>query len=34
MMDIYVAHNPQLNGAIGAALLANNSNKLRSEKCA
>ena len=26
MMDIYVAKNPQLNGAIGAALLGRNSN--------
>ena len=26
MMDIYVAENPQLNGAIGAALLGRNSN--------
>jgi predicted CoA-substrate-specific enzyme activase len=26
MMDIYVAENPQLNGAIGAALLGKNSN--------
>ena len=27
MMDIYVEKNPQLNGAIGAALLARNSNR-------
>ncbi|MDO9529363.1 MAG: acyl-CoA dehydratase activase [Syntrophales bacterium] len=34
MMDVYVAYNPQLNGAIGAALLAGNSDKPWSEKCA
>jgi len=30
-MDVYVACNPQLNGAIGAALIAGNSNKPQPE---